>query len=149
MPMILPSVRRLVLPLALLLTAGCDDKTTPVDTLPRQPVSGTVSLDGKPLPDGKIQFDPADGSKGPTAVAVADIKDGKFSIEKAQGPVPGQYKVSITSRPSAHIDAGDMPGTAPKREPEKIPAKYNTSTTLAKDVAAGSANVFDFPLVSK
>jgi hypothetical protein len=148
MPMNPPSLRRLALPLTLLLMAGCGGNTTPVDTLPRQPVSGSVTLDGKPLSEGKIQFDPADEGKGPTAVAVGDIKDGKFTIEKAQGPVPGKYKVSISSRPSTHIGSGDMPGTAPKQEPEKIPPKFNTQTTLTKEITTG-ANNFDFPVVSK
>jgi hypothetical protein len=148
MPRNPPSLRRLTLPLTLLLMAGCGGNTTPVDTLPRQPVSGSVTLDGKPLSEGKIQFDPAEQGRVATAFAVADIKDGKFTIEKAQGPVPGKYKVSISSRTSPHIGAGDMPGTAPKQEPEKIPTKYNTQTTLTKEITT-EANNFEFPLVSK
>jgi hypothetical protein len=127
---------------------GCTvDQTTQVDTLPRVPVSGTVTLDGTPLTEGMIQFDPAEGTKGPTTSA--EVSGGKFSIEKAQGPVPGKYKVVISGRPPAKLKPGENPGGTPKVVPDPVPAQYNTSSTLTKDVTASGPNQFDFPLVSK
>ena len=134
----------------LLTIAGCGDASKTVDLLPRRAISGTVTLDGKPLTEGKIQFDPVGGGTNPTAVATADIKEGKFAIDRAMGPVPGKYKVSISSRPSNHIGSDDMPGGPPaKLAPEKIPAQYNLKTTLSKEVSEADSNQFDFPLVSK
>jgi hypothetical protein len=144
-----PYPGRFTLPLALLLVTGCGDKSSSVDLLPRLAVSGSVSLDGKPMPEGRIVFEPTADIKGPTAIAVADIKDGKYVIDRAQGPVPGKHKVAITSRPSHTIGVDDMPGTAPKREAEKIPSRYNTKTTLTKDISADSPNQFDFEVTSK
>ena len=52
---------RLLLALAVGLTiAGCGAQ---VDGIPREPVSGKVSLDGKALDDGQITFSPADGGE--------------------------------------------------------------------------------------
>jgi hypothetical protein len=149
MPMNSPTPGRFALPLTLLFMTGCGDKSTSVDLLPRLAVSGSVNLDSKPMPEGRIVFEPTADIKGPTAIAVADIKDGKYMIDRAQGPVPGKHKVSITSRPSNTIGVNDMPGPAPKREAEKIPARYNTQTTLTKDISADSPNQFDFEVTSK
>src|SRR5689334_14633291 len=64
----------------ILTPTGCDG---PGDGLPRQAVSGSVTLKGQPLPQGTIQFLPAT-DKQPTAGAV-EIKDGKYSLPKEQG----------------------------------------------------------------
>src|SRR5438128_90160 len=66
------------------------------DDLPRQPVAGTVTLDGEPLNEGAILFAPTGKSEGAVASATARIENGQFSIPRDQGPVPGTYKVSIS-----------------------------------------------------
>jgi hypothetical protein len=128
----------------LLLTAGCGGSG---DELPRQPVSGKVTLDGQPLKAGMIQFEPAAGDVA-TAGGAA-VVDGSFSIARAEGLVPGKYKVRITSAGAATaLPPGAMPGDAPPPPKEKIPAKYNAKTELSADVTKG-ANDFDFKLGSK
>jgi hypothetical protein len=133
--------------LMLLAMTGCQDKTTPVDTLPRRAVSGTVTLDGKPLAVGKIQFEPTGSDKG--AIAAGDITDGKYSIDRAQGPTPGKYRVIISGIPTVKIKEDEQPGGPPKRQADPVPAKYNTKSTLTKEIADASSNQFDFPLESK
>jgi hypothetical protein len=133
---------------AILLSAfaigGCTDESTQVDPLPRVPVSGTVTLDGTPLPQGMIQFNPAEGTKG--APASGEITEGKFSIEKTQGPVPGKYKVMISSRAPAKLKEGEQPGGTPKLQPETVPAQYNSKSTLEKEVPAGGSSSLEFAL---
>ena len=146
MPTISIPGRRLAVSL-LLVMAGCGDPQNPVDTLPRNAVSGSVSLNGNPLAQGKIQFDPVDAAGGKVAFAVGDITEGKYAIDQAAGPVAGKFKVSISSVPSIKISTGE-PGPVPKMEPEKVPAQFNTKTTLTKDVKSGS-NTIDFELMSK
>jgi hypothetical protein len=141
--------RRLVAPALLLALAGCADPTVTQDTLPRKAISGSVTLDGQPLAEGKIQFNPVEAKPGESAVAVGDIKDGKYAIDRALGPVPGNYKVSISSVPSIKIDPNEGPGTRPKLPPEKVPAQYNTKTTLTKEIPADGSAPIDFPLTSK
>lgn len=126
------------------------------DDLPRQAVSGTVTLGGQPLAQGKIQFEPA--SPEAKAPAGGEIKDGAFSIPRDRGPTPGDYKVMITSsvaRASEGVDtspgAEPPPGSKAKMpkigpSPELIPKQYNSKTTLSAKVEAGKANTFDFPL---
>jgi hypothetical protein len=135
----------ILLSLSALAIGGCStDTSAPVDALPRVAVAGTVTLDGSPLPQGMIQLNPAPGTKSP-AVA-GEISEGKFSIEKSQGPVAGKYKVSISSRAPAKIKEGEAPGGTPKLKPETVPAKYNTQSTLETEVPAGGSSSLDFPL---
>ncbi len=115
------------------------------DTLNRQPVAGTITLDGKPLEKGSITFMPADPQKG--NVASAEISAGTYKIEPSQGLVPGGYRVIISS-PSgdtAPVDSNELPGQAPPPSPDLIPPIYNSETTLNAEITEGE-NVKDFQL---
>ena len=135
----------ILLSLSALAIGGCSaDTGTPVDTLPRVAIGGTVTLDGSPLSQGIIQLEPASGTKGP--VVAGEIGEGKFTIEKSQGPVPGKYKVVISSRPPVKLKEGEAPGGTPKLKPETVPAKYNTQSTLETEVPAGGSSSLEFAL---
>jgi hypothetical protein len=83
-------MNRLLLPAAVLLAAvaGCSPEEKLYD------VSGTVTHQGKPVPQGLIYFDP-EGS-GPQGFA--NIEDGKFNTAtagKGRGIRGGKYTVRI------------------------------------------------------
>jgi hypothetical protein len=86
----------LAVPTVLVLTlglAGCGG-TNPANVVH---VSGTVTLDGKPIPLGMIVFepDPSRGNSGPQGHA--DIKDGRFDTRASKkGAVVGPQLVRIT-----------------------------------------------------
>ena len=72
------------------------------DGLPRQPVSGLVTLDGRLVKHGLITFYPAEQLvKGVMIVAGDMIKDGRFSIAPAYRLVPGRYRIAIHSEERA------------------------------------------------
>ena len=128
--------------------AGCGG---PSDELPREAISGKVSLDGQPLATGVIQFRPTSSEPAP---AGAQIKDGAFSIPRNEGPTPGNYKVVINAAGEAKaLSAAESSGEkAIKRgglAPELIPPQYNSNSTLTAKVEAGKANTFEFALKSK
>ncbi len=125
------------------------------DDLPRQAISGTVTLDGQPLDKGLIQFFPAAEMENALA-AGAMIEGGSYSIPQSEGLVPGNYKVMISSEggdmkaaPGESTEAGAMPGLGPLHPPDRIPAKYNSATTLTANVTAEGPNEFKFDLKSK
>jgi len=117
------------------------------DDLPREGVSGTVTLNDKPLASGFITFMPAASE---VTQGGGIIQEGKYSIPRDQGLVPGNYKVLITSsgggseKQTDHLT--DMPGMPPVPAKEAIPAQYNAKSTLTAEVKAGGENVFNFPL---
>jgi hypothetical protein len=122
------------------------------DDLPRQAVSGTVTFDGQPLAEGRIQFEPA--SAEARTPAGGEIKDGQYSIPRHQGPTPGDYRIMITSSAARTPPADKSPGAEPpkgvtkKQAPavELIPKEYNSQTKLTAKVEAGKSNSFEFPL---
>ncbi len=120
----------------LVLLAGCGSEG------PRQAISGSVTFKGKAL-EGKIDFEPT-GSEGTQAGTV--IANGKYTIPRDKGLVPGNYKVMISS-PEGQIEEPD-PGGNPLigQAKDRIPAKYNRKTTLFREVKKGGSNVFDFTL---
>ena len=133
--------------------AGCGGA---IDTLPRQPISGTVTFEGEPLKSGSIQFVPDKTKEGITSGGV--ITDGRFDVAQADGPVPGQYKVIIFAAggSGAAANAGEPPGPGPTVEKKGrldrsgggglIPMRYNLRTELKAEVKAGGANTFTFDL---
>jgi hypothetical protein len=112
------------------------------DPLQRQAVSGSVSFKGTPIKVGNIDFSPLDGQK--TMVGSA-IEDGKFSIPRDKGLSPGRYKVTVNAPDRIPKDGPPGSDTGPMQK-ELIPAKYNTNSTLEREVKAGQPNVFDISL---
>ncbi|MDR3198989.1 MAG: hypothetical protein LBU34_14075 [Planctomycetaceae bacterium] len=99
-----------------LLIAGCTKRDSVV------PVSGKVILQGKPIADCNITFQPT--TKNPI-VAASGLTDteGNFSLETIESPrrkgaVSGEYHVKFFWRDPAFDE------TKPKPAPYQIPAKY-------------------------
>jgi hypothetical protein len=141
--------RRSTIGLALLvLLCGCGG---PRDNYDRLPISGTVKLDGQPLAEGYLIFEPKSGQ--PTQSG-GMIYRGKFDVPAESGPVVGTYSVAIFSGAEAS-SVNVTPGTpeaelAAKKVPgERVPRKYNIDTTLTVDVKPGEKNTYDFDLSTK
>jgi hypothetical protein len=145
------SARRLVPALlALVPTVGLIGCSKTLDDLPRQPVAGTVTMDGQALPEGVIQFYPVEASATSTG-ANAEIKAGAFSIPQETGLVPGNYKVSISHAPVEQVKTkakGEL-AKATRLGKETIPARYNTKSELKAEIKSGGAKDLKFPLESK
>ncbi|MGC4006004.1 MAG: hypothetical protein QM811_23940 [Pirellulales bacterium] len=113
----------------------------------RQAVVGAVSLDGKPVQQGNINFTPVAG--GPSAGG--DIVEGRYALEGKRGPGLGKYKVEITAYkkvPTENVD----PATNRREDRlvQIVPARYNTATTLERDITAdGDVQTLDFELKTK
>ncbi len=131
--------------LALLFLSGCSGGEG--ESLPRQSISGTVTLDGTPLAGGTIQFLPV-AEEG--AQAFGEIENGQFTIAQDAGPTPGKYKVVISSvKGPGGIAPDEEPGPMSERPKEAIPPEYNQNTTLEATIAAGPSEPLTFPLVTK
>lgn len=141
---------RVVAFVALAACAGCggDD-----DDLPRKSVSGTVTFEGQPLAQGRIQFEPS--SPDARVTAGAEITDGRFAIPRDQGPTPGDYRIMVTSAVARKSGADVAPGDEPAKRGgpmlpapavELIPKEYNAQTKLTAKVDARGPNVFEFTL---
>ena len=126
---------------AIAVVAGC---STGKPNVPFGTVHGRVTLDGEPLSNAAVMFEPENGR--PSYGVTSDT--GQYSLVyrgKPWGAIVGQHKVRITTE--ALIP--DSPGSAAaKVVKEKLPPKYHTQTTLSAEVAKGD-NTIDFDLTSK
>ncbi len=93
------------------------------------------------------------GVATPTHVGTI-INAGRYDITRTEGPIPGRYKVAISSgsvAPTSEPEE-DLPGIAKQRETaarDPDPGRHNVATTLQAVVKAGQENTFDFELASK
>lgn len=124
--------------------AGCGSEESGP---PRLPVSGKVTLDGKPLEAGAITFIPA--ADGPATAAT--IAEGAFQVARAEGPSPGPYKVEIISVQSTgrQIPSPDDPSAQIEESLNIIPTHYNARTQLQVEVKPDAENAFEFDLSSR
>ncbi|WP_232100768.1 Ig-like domain-containing protein [Gimesia fumaroli] len=116
------------------------------DTPPLGQVSGTVTLDGQPLEQAQVTFQPENGR---ASIGETD-SEGNYELSytgTTSGALLGAHQVVIISAVEAYSDESGE-GKDRKARPELLPAKYNSKTTLKADVKSGS-NQIDFPLTSK
>ena len=129
--------------LVLAASFGCGSS----DGLNRQAISGKVTLDGDSLTSGAILFEPTSKDSG-TAVG-ATIRQGSFAVSRAEGPVPGSYRVRVyaSTRKQAPPAKGQTDRT-PRPMVERLPPHYNTRSELRAEVVADRVNRYRFDLDS-
>lgn len=122
------------------LLAGCSGQPGP----PKHRVSGTVSLAGKPMPDGEVYFRiPATG-----AIEVFAVKAGAFRGAAAAGRHRVEiYRLEQPKPTAAELEKMDPMARALATEKKNLlPAEYSTRSTLEADVQPGQPNRFEFTL---
>lgn len=130
----------LLLGIAVAGLAGCGNNSGPA----LGQVTGTVTMDGQPLPSAMVSFYPDTG--GRSAHGMTD-DSGKFLLRYTgmkDGALVDTHKVKIET--GVQLSESET-STKPKKVPQ-LPKKYNQETELTAKVERGS-NTFDFDLQSK
>ena len=113
------------------LFAGCGPATGTV--------SGTVTLDGRPVDNGIISFIPADTTKAQPVTV--DIKAGNYTAHLQTGPTTVQISAPVVTGQRKEYNSPDAPLIDITEE--SIPAKYNSDSQLRVDIQRG-ANTKDW-----
>jgi len=104
-------------------------------------VSGVVTLDGKPLANASVSFQPEGG--GTQGSYAKTDEEGRYTLKVVgsdrAGAVAGKHVVRISQFEGSGSDSGGR---------EKLPARYNAKTTLTFEVPAGGTDKADFALQS-
>jgi hypothetical protein len=132
----------------LALVAGCDSGSQFAH------VSGRVTLNGKPLVNATVSFQPVapDGSRNAAVGSTGKTNEkGEYTLgggKGEDGAWVGKHRVMITL-------LGEVVGESDARPPrggwplkEKIPARYNNDSKEMFDVPAGGTTSADFALTS-
>ena len=128
----------IVLFAVLLSAGGCGPSGPPPRTM--VPISGTVTLDGKPLPDGIESFvSPQEGR-----FETFPVKEGKFT-GKAE---LGVRTVEIIAIRDVQAPASGNDGKGPPKPAREnyLPSKYSMNSPLRADVTEAGPNTFTFEL---
>jgi hypothetical protein len=112
------------------------------------PVTGMVSLDGKPVAGASVMFNPK-GGQGHGSVAVSDAS-GRYKLttfSPGDGVVPGEYKVAITKTVLEKSES-DSPMAGSGDPKNVLPTRYADDSTsgFKATVEAKPDNTFDFAL---
>jgi hypothetical protein len=110
---------------------GCGDGKPPKYSL-----SGMLTFDGKPIPEGSIMFQATDKR---TAPDTALIVDGKYQLELTAG----EKLVMVEASKFVGPEDKTM-GVRPRDQ--YLPHKYNVESTLTMEVKPQDGNVYDLKL---
>lgn len=115
------------------------------------PVSGTVTVDGRPLTRGKIMFAPlpSGDNQHPGKVAIGVLQpDGSFTLStygSGDGAVVGEHSVTVMDGPSSVANSGAAEAAGATRPP--IPAFERIRAPGKYRVVAGQENHFDIQIM--
>jgi hypothetical protein len=131
---------RPLLPFGLVLVLGCGGSRY-------APVSGTVTMDGKPLANVAVSFQPAGGEPNPGVGSSGRTDEkGEYTLQviggRGKGAVVGKHRVEVNPTVSKPDDDRNP---APN---VRIPARYNRASTLTFEVKPGD-NTANFDLASR
>lgn len=133
---------------ALLACLGCGDY--PYDLAP---VSGVVTLYGKPLQNATVSFEPIGGQGkpivGPGSMGTTD-DDGRYQLQtfkKESGAVVGTHTVRISTFQSKFKDLKNSDDIEIVSV-EHVPWHYNRNTQLTFEVPADGTSEADFKLTA-
>jgi hypothetical protein len=125
-------IRQLLCCALILGLAGCGGS--------RSSVSGTVTLDGKPLSGASVTFAPVDTGEEAGVSSYGKTDDqGQFTLKTVDndtpGAVPGKHWVRVS------LSVGDPEDDAGTMTVDKVPPWYNTFTLLVKEVDSGDNTI--------
>ena len=126
----------LIFSLAIFAAFGCGRGDLPE----LAPVTGTLTVDGKPYANGFVQFHSQTGGRPGTS---STDENGKYEIQYLHGVKGARIGIN-----KVEISTEWPDGEPPIGEKDPIGEEYNTKSTLTADVK-NEDNVFDFNLESK
>lgn len=134
---------RILLGVVLTSVLGCGDSKV-------ASVSGKVKLDGEPLPNAVVIFQPlGDGEVNPGVGSIGRTNDrGEYRlclIGGSNGAVRGTHRVEISCPINDGQNCPDEDRAT--KPPNKVPDRYNAASKMIYEVKSG-ANKADFDLTS-
>jgi len=106
------------------------------------PLYGTISLDGRPLANGLVQFVPEEPA---SRTSVASVSAGCFTAMTGgrAGVVPGRYRIRVEARAEPVDETDTLPRSL-------LPERYSDAAQsgLSCEVIAGRPHTIDLQLES-
>lgn len=138
---------RLALGFVVVLAIGCGSKQF-------APVSGKVTLNGKPLANARVMFQPVgkpDAIEGGEGSAGKTNEKGEFTLKSStgkNGAMIGTHQVSISALDSQVGDHDTRPPRGGWPQADKVPSRYNGKSELTFPVPSSGTSTADFDLTA-
>ena len=119
--------------------AGCSDPYAG-----RMEITGAVTLQGRPLKEGSILFEPLDGQGTQSGTG---ISNGEYKIPRSSGLKPGKYLVRITAgdgKTPVNEETAAPGGSTNIVSVDLIPDDWSTKSKHQVEVKSSGGNQFDF-----
>jgi hypothetical protein len=119
------------------------------DGLNRKAITGKVTVDGAPIPNGAIGFEPIGGSGIGSG---APIVKGEYRIETKDGLPPGKYRVTLQGDDGTKfgVSEGKMPGDEEMPAIKQlVPPDWNKGGEHNIEVKDSGPYEFNFDVKSK
>lgn len=134
--------------------AGCGPNADPSNLPPRlQPVTGTITIDGKPLPGIVVTFVPVE--EGGSMTLGETDKDGRYRLSYVGMPgcAAGEYRVMLSYKTlengepiSLDTQSSLIISTEAAKAEERLPEKYVSQASTLKAFVPAEGGVIDFQL---
>ena len=123
------------------LLGGCGQQSG----LQKVPLTGGVTFDGDPIPNGEVLFYPIEGTQG--SVSGGPIKDGRYFAQGRGGVPLGVHRVEIRAfRAPTKAYTGAVAVEGGPAE-QYLPPKFNIDSSLRAEVESSTSTI-DFNLTS-
>ena len=135
------SFKFLLLCISIVTIMGCQGEHT------GEIIEGRVTIQGEPMSEGLITFEPLGTTTGPKISTVID--KGNYSISSSEGIQSGQFRVEVLGIPPGvkAMSNGDshLNLSASTRVPyREVASEFNFQSQLLATVERGVTNQFDF-----
>jgi hypothetical protein len=131
----------LVLACGMLFLSGCGSDR------PTAPASGTVKMNGKPLANAALTFQPIGGGMASTGITDAS---GRYTLNflysEDEGAIVGTHRVIIRTHKKAANTEDTSNDRADPSARDPIPRRYNDASELTMEVPAEGTDSADFDL---
>ena len=110
--------------------SGCSNSSKP----PTYPVTGTVTMQGKPVAGAAITFVPT--TEGEAASAITD-SEGKYALTTwaaGDGARPGEYRVKVSKQEQQAVDPSKLVQNLSTEEEQKIYVENKKPAPPAKSL---------------
>lgn len=113
-------------------------------------VSGSVTLDGKPVREAVILFEPFTPDEGHRTSAL--VVEGEFHLEEDQGPSPGKYHVvlnPVEPDPASVLKKSGTGVSTDLADYRRLGAAIGRRGPITMDFASDQSNFVDVALTSR
>lgn len=134
-----------------LLAVACLSPACARHSLPLAPVTGSVTVGGRPVGQGRITFQPVDGRRPSSSRLAADGRYVLGTFAAGDGAVVGDHAVTIDARatdgpqPTSLADELERPNPQTSSVRWLVPERYASASTSPLRATVGPGrNVLDF-----